>query len=74
MIIVIINRNNNQVWEVVEEYLRHRYDHEIQPVPWISKECKPIYTESSRRDFNKRLKRINSCERVPGGGRKGWQN
>lgn len=48
-----------------KQYLRHGNDHEIQPVPWISKECKIVYTESSRRDFYKRLKRINSCECVP---------
>lgn len=48
------------------KYLRHRNDHEIQPVPWISQECKPIYTEASRSDLYKRLERINSRERVPG--------
>lgn len=52
-------------WGSQEEYLRHRNDHEIQPVPWISEECKPVYTEASRRDFYKRLKCINSCECVP---------
>lgn len=51
--------------ELGEQYLRHRNDHEIQPVPWISKECKPVYTESSRCDFYKRLKCINSREGVP---------
>lgn len=48
-----------------KKYLRHRNDHEIQPVPWISKECKPVYTEASRADFYKRLKCINSRECVP---------
>lgn len=57
----------------VKKYLRHRNDHEIQPVPWVSKECKIVYTESSCGDFNKWLKSINSCERVPER-QKQWQN
>lgn len=56
-----------------EKYLRHWNDHEIQPVPWISKEGEIIYTESSCGDFNKWLKSINSCECVPAR-TKQWQN
>lgn len=48
-----------------EKYLRHRNDHEIQPIPRISQERKIIYTESTCGDFYKRLKCINSCECVP---------
>lgn len=48
-----------------EKYLRHGDDHKVQPVPWVSEECKAIYTESSCRDFYERLKCINSCEGVP---------
>ena len=47
------------------KYLRHRNDHEIQPVPWVSEKRKAVYTESSRADFYKGLKRINSSECVP---------
>ncbi len=49
------------------EYLRHWDDHEIQPVPWISKECEVIYTESTGNDFYNWFKRINSSEGIPEG-------
>lgn len=55
------------------EYLRHRDDHEIQPVPWISKECEVIYTESTGNDFYSWFKRINSSEGIPEGkSRSNW--
>jgi hypothetical protein len=58
-----IERNKDK--EKGEKYLRHRNDHEIQPVPRVSEERETVYTESSRADFYKGLKRINSSECVP---------
>lgn len=47
-----------------ELYLRHRDDHEIQPVPWVSEEGEVIYTETSSHNFCEWLKSVDSCEGV----------
>lgn len=47
------------------KYLRHRDDHEVQPVPWVSEKGEPIYSEASGNNFCERLKRIDTCEGIP---------
>lgn len=45
--------DKTEVLRVQKGYLRHRNDHKIEPVPWVSKECEVVYTETSGNDFYK---------------------
>lgn len=47
------------------KYVRHADHHEIQPIPWISKECKRSNTETSRQHFGCCLEGVNSSKNIP---------
>lgn len=46
-------------------HLRHTDHHEIQPIPWVSKECKWSNTETSRQHFDRCLKGVDASKHVP---------
>lgn len=46
-------------------HLRHTDHHEIQPIPWVSKECKRSNTEPSRQHFDRCLKGVDASKNIP---------
>lgn len=45
---------------------RHADHHEVQPIPWISKECKGSKAETPGQDFDHGLKGVDASENIPG--------
>lgn len=47
-------------------HLRHTDHHEIQPIPWVSKECKRSHTETSGQHLDRCLKGVDASKNIPG--------
>lgn len=45
---------------------RHADHHEVQPVPWISKECEGSEAETPGQNFDHGFKGVDASEDVPG--------
>lgn len=45
-------------------HLRHTDDHEIQPIPWVSEECKRSNAETSRQHFDRCLNRVDASKNI----------
>lgn len=48
----------------IPPHSRHGDDHEVQPIPWVTQECKVINAEASRQYLDEGLKGVNSSEGV----------
>ena len=46
--------------------LRHRDDHEVQPVPGISQKREAVYSKTSGHDLGEGLEGVDTREGVPG--------